>query len=254
MKKRFLLMTMFVFILILSACSGDGEEAGDGSREPAETEDTAEETSGEDESADESGEESEISADGLIDAAQEEWGEADSYELNQVFMIDGGDEAAIRTITTHSDQDELKVEINHDNGTVTHYILDDAHYIYRGDKMELQEGTPGIEGTAYRDLIGGLDRYRSGEAGRTDGGYELTVQIEGAEDAEGLLSGEAGDMLGEAEDISGEIILTFDDEYRYTGAEMTASLVSGGEETGLSSTISIKNINNIPVIEKPSGM
>lgn len=260
MKKRFLLMTIFTFVLILSACNG-GEEEPENSGDPDETEeasetsDTAEEPSDDTEEDGESGDAPQISADELIDSTQEAWGGTDSYELNQVYMIEGGEVSeSVRTITTHSDQNELKVEINRDDATVTHYIVENQHYIYSGHEMEPQPEAPDIEGTAYSDLIGQLDAYRSGEAAGTDGGYTLTAQIENMEDAENLLSGEMSGLLQEAEDISGEITLTFDDEYRYTGGEMTAELAGGGETFDLSSSMTIENINNIPVIEKPSGM
>lgn len=261
MKKRFLLMTIFTFVLILSACGSEEEapensgESPDEAEETAETSDTAEDAAGDTEEDGESSEAPQISADELIDSAQEEWGETDSYELNQVYTVEGGDVSeSIRTITTHSDQNELKVEINRDDATVTHYIVEDQHYIYSNHEMQPQAEAPDIEGTAYSDLIGRLDPYRSGEVAGTDEGYTLTRQIGSIEDAENLLSGEISGLLGEAEDISGEIILTFDDEYRYTGGEMTAELMSGGETFDLSSSFTIENINNIPVIEKPSGM
>lgn len=256
MKKRFLLMAIFGLVLLLSACNGDAEDSGSTEEDSGETTETTEDTSEDvEENSEESGDETELSADELIDDAQAEWGETDSYELNQVYIIEnGGEPDTVRTITTHSDQDELKVEINHNNATVTHYIVDDEHYIYSGDQLEPQPEAPGIEGTAYRDLIGQLDRYRSGEVSVTDEGYHLTVQIDDAEDASEMLSEEMSALLQESDDISGEINLTFDDEYRYTGGDLAAVLVSGGEEIDLSSNIGIENIDNIPVIEKPSGM
>ena len=258
MKKRFLLMTMFALVLILSACNGDEEEAGseEESDETADTTETTEEASENEEvDREEPGDESEFSADELIDAVQDEWGGIDSYELNQVFLIEDGDTSdAVRMIITHSDQDELKVAINHIEATVTHYIFEDEHYIYSGNQFEQQTEPLDIDGTAYRDLIDDLDRYRSGEAQSSEDGYGLTMQVEDAEDAENLLSEEMADLLQAADDVSGDINLTFDEEYRYTGGEMTAVLVNDGEETELSSTFTIENINNIPVIEKPSGM
>ncbi|CAM4163233.1 hypothetical protein [Lacicoccus alkaliphilus] len=263
MKKRFLLMTMFTLVLILSACNGDEEDAGsseEGSGETADTTETTEETTEEssgngEEDREEANGEPETSADELIDAAQDEWGETDSYELNQVFLIEDGDTSdAVRMITTHSDQDELKVAINHIEATVTHYIFEDEHHIYSGNQFEQQAEAMDIDGTAYRDLISDLDRYRSGGVERSEDGYELMMQVEDAEDAENLMSEEMADLLQAADDVSGEITLTFDEEYRYTGGEMTAVLVNDGEETELSSTFTIENINNIPVIEKPSGM
>ena len=259
MKKRFLLMTMFALVLILSACNGDEDDAGSSEEESDETADTTETTEeaseNEEEDREESGDESEISADELIDAVQDEWGGTDSYELNQVFLIEDGDTSdAVRMIITHSDQDELKVAINHIEATVTHYIFEDEHYIYSGNQFEQQTEPLDIDGTAYRDLIDDLDRYRSGEAQSSEDGYGLTMQVEDAEDAENLLSEEMADLLQAADDVSGDINLTFDEEYRYTGGEMTAVLVNDGEEMELSSTFTIENINNIPVIEKPSGM
>jgi hypothetical protein len=109
MKKRFLLMTMFALVLILSACNGDEEDAGSSEEESGETADTTETTEETTEEASEndgedregSGGESEISADELIDAVQDEWGETDSYELNQVFLIEDGDTSdAVRMIIT----------------------------------------------------------------------------------------------------------------------------------------------------------
>lgn len=255
MKMRFLLMIIFAFLLILSACNGDEEAPADSGEETDEADGTAEETSDESEESPDADEEPAISADELIDSAQEEWGETDSYELNQVYMIEGDEMSeSIRTITTHSDQNELKVEINRDDATVTHYIVDDSYHIYSGHEMEQQPEAPDIGGTTYGDLISQLDPYRSGEAAGTDEGYTLTVQIEDMEDAENLLTDEMSGLLQAAEDISGEINLTFDEEYRYTGGEMTAVLVSGGEEIDLSSSMTIEDVNNIPVIEKPNGM
>ncbi|MET3109795.1 hypothetical protein [Salinicoccus halitifaciens] len=255
MKMRFLLMIMFTFVLILTACNGDEAAPADSGEEADDTADTAEETSDEADESPDADEAPAISADELIDSAQEEWGGTDSYELNQVYMIEGNDMSeSIRTITTHSDQNELKVEINRDDATVTHYIVDDSHHIYSGHEMEPQAEAPDIEGTTYGDLISQLDPYRSGEVEGTDEGYTLTMQVENMEDAENLLSGEMSGLLQEAEDITGEINLTFDEEYRYTGGEMTAVLVSGGEEIDLSSSMTIEDINNIPVIEKPNGM
>lgn len=254
MKKRLLMMTIFGLVLILSACNGDSEESGSTEENADETTEEPAENS-EESMEEDSGSEAGISADELIDAAQDEWGGVDSYELNQINMIDSGDDShSVRTITTHSDQNELKVEINHNERITTHYIVDNEHYIYSDDELEPQTEAVNIDNTSYGNLISQLDNYRSGEVSETEDGYSLNMQIENAEDASALLSDEVSGLLEEADDISGDITLTFDSEYQYDGGEMAAQLVSEGEDIELSSNISIENVDNIPVIEKPSGM
>lgn len=256
MKKNLLPTMMLGLLLLLSACNGDTEsdsESTEGESSEEQPSETEEETG--DGTAEESGEASALSADELIDGAQENWADAESYELNQIYMISGGEDSnPIRTITTHSDQNELKVAINSDDLTTTHYIIDGEHYIYKGEELELQEEEMNIENSAYSDLLSQLDNYRSGEVTETENGYSLAVQFENQEDISGLLSEDATGIIEDGEEVSGEMTLTFDEEYKYNGGELTAVINSDGEEYELSSTISIERIGNIPVIEKPSGM
>ena len=256
MKKNLLLTTMFGLLLLLAACNGDAENESDTTGESSEEEpaETTEETADEadTESSDEA---SALSADELIDEAQENWSGTESYELNQIYNISGEEDAdPIRTITTHSDQNELKVAINSDDVTTTHYIIDGEHYIYRDDALEFQEETVDMENSTYDDLLTQLDNYRSGEVSETDEGYTLAVQFENQDDISTLLTEETSELIAEADDISGEMTLTFDDEFKYDGGELTSVISSDGEEYELSSNISIERIGNIPVIEKPSGM
>ncbi len=256
MKRNLLLTTIFGLMLLLAACNGNDENDSESTGEESSEEGT-EESEGEtsEESEDGSGEASSLSADELIDGAQENWSDTESYELNQVYnMSSGEDSNPIRTITTHSDQNELKIAINSDDLTTTHYIIDGEHYIYKGEALELQDEEMDIENSAYSDLISRLDNYRSGEVTETENGYSLAVQFENQEDISGLLTEEASGIIEDADDISGEMTLTFDSEYKYDGGELTAVVNSDGEEYELSSTISIERIGNIPVIEKPSGM
>ena len=256
MKRNLLLTTIFGLMLLLAACNGNDENDSESTGEESSEEGT-EESEGEtsEESEDGSGEASSLSADELIDGAQENWSDTESYELNQVYnMSSGEDSNPIRTITTHSDQNELKIAINSDDLTTTHYIIDGEHYIYKGESLELQDEDMDIENSAYSDLIGQLENYRSGEVTETENGYSLAVQFENQEDISGLLTEEASGIIEDADDISGEMTLTFDSEYKYDGGELTAVVNSDGEEYELSSTISIERIGNIPVIEKPSGM
>lgn len=256
MKKNLLLTMMLGLLLLLSACNGDTEsdsESAEGENSEEQPSETEEETGGENE--EESGGASALSADELIDGAQENWADTESYELNQIYnMSSGEDSNPIRTITTHSDQKELKVAINSDDLTTTHYIIDGEHYIYKGEELELQEEEMNIENSAYSDLLSQLDNYRSGEVTETENGYSLAVQFENQEDISGLLSEDATGIIEDGDDVSGEMTLTFDDDYKYNGGELTAVVNSDGEEYELSSTISIERVGNIPVIEKPSGM
>lgn len=255
MKKNLLMTAIFGTMLLLFACNGDD---GNGS-ESTEEENTEETTETEEEngggSEEESGETSALSTDELIDGAQENWGDTESYELNQIYMISSGEDSnPIRTITTHSDQNELKVAINSNDLTTTHYIIDGEHYIYKGEELELQDEEMNIENSSYSDLISQLDNYRSGEVSETENGYTLSVQLENQEDISALLTEEASDIIEDGDEISGEMTLTFDSDYKYEGGELNAVITSDGEEYELSSTISIERVDNIPVIEKPSGM
>lgn len=256
MKKNLLLATMFGLLLFLTACNGDTENDSESAEESSEeetAENTDETTDGADtESSDEA---STLSADELIDEAQENWSGTESYELNQIYNISGEDDSdPIRTITTHSDQNELKVAINSNDVTTTHYIIDGEHYIYKDDELEFQEEALDMENSSYDDLLTQLDNFRSGEVSETDDGYTLAVQFENQDDISTLLTEEASELITEADDISGEMTLTFDDDFKYDGGELTGVISSDGEEYELSSNISIERIGNIPVIEKPSGM
>lgn len=260
MKRNLLMTAIFGLILLLSACNGNGENESESNGEESsegETQETGEETGEESEEGGEetSGEASSLSADELIDGAVENWSDTESYELNQIYnMSNGEDSNSIRTITTHSDQNELKVAINSNDVTTTHYIIDGEHYIYKGESLELQDEDMDIENSAYSDLIGQLENYRSGEVTETDNGYSLAVQFENQEDISSLLTEGAGDIIEDADDISGEMTLSFDSDYKYEGGELNAVVNSDGEEYELSSTILIERIGNIPVIEKPSRM
>lgn len=256
MKKNLLLTMMLGLLLLLSACNGDTEsdpESGEEGNSEEQTSETEEETGPENE--EESGEASALSADELIDGAQENWADTESYELNQIYnMSSGEDSNPIRTITSRSDQNELKVAINSNDLTTTHYIIDGEHFIYKGEELELQEEEIDIANSAYSDLLNQLDNYRSGEVTETENGYSLAVQFENQEDINGLLPEDAAEIIEDGDDVSGEMTLTFDEEYKYNGGELTAVVNSDGEEYELSSTISIERVGNIPVIEKPSGM
>lgn len=254
MKKNLLLTAIFGLILLLSACNGDAGNDSESTEEESseETTETEEDTGG---NGEESGETSSLSADELIDGAQENWGETESYELNQIYMISNGEDSdPIRTITTHSDQNELKVAVNSNDLTTTHYIIDGEHYIYKGEELELQDGEIDIENSTYSDLLSQLDNYRSGEVTETENGYSLTVQFENQEDISSLLTEEVAGIIEDGDVVSGEMTLTFDSDYKYDGGELDAVVNSDGEEYELSSTVSIGRIGNIPVIEKPSGM
>lgn len=255
MNKKLLTTMMLGFLLLLSACNGNTEsdsesgEEGNSEEQPSETEESG------DGNEEESGEASVLSADELIDGAQENWADTESYELNQIYVIENREDSnPIRTITTHSDQNELKIAVNSDDLTTTHYIIDGEHYIYKGEELELQDGEVDIENSTYSDLLSQLDNYRSGEVTETENGYSLDVQFENQEDTGALLSEDAAGIIEDGDDVSGGLTLTFDDEYKYDGGELTAVINSDGEEYELSSTISIERIGNIPVIEKPSGM
>ena len=255
MKRNLLLTAIFGTMLLLSACNvGNGNDSE--STEEENSEETSE-TEGENGggSEEESGETSALSANELIDGAQENWEDTESYELNQIYMISNGEDSnPIRTITTHSDQNELKVAINSNDLTTTHYIIDGEHYIYKGEELELQDEEMDIENSSYSDLTSQLDNYRSGEVSETENGYTLAVQFENQEDISGLLTEEASDIIEDGDEISGEMTLAFDSDYKYEGGELNAVIDSDGEEYELSSTVSIERVGNIPVIEKPSGM
>ena len=251
MKKT--LAALFGSILILSACS-------DGAEEPAE-ESTSEETADQaaDDNAGENTEEtagdSDMTSAELIQSAVENSDGITSYEAQQSFEITRPDEeSTLRTIMTYGGQNEFKLSVNDNGSIVTHYVVEGDHFMYAGNEVVDTEDTVEIEGSDYQTIVASLENYPEGEVSALDEGYAITINIEDASALSGLVDDETMSRLEAADSLNGTMQLYFDAEYKFTGSELQADLVSEGEDITIHSTVDYTNIDNVDMIEKPHNM
>lgn len=241
MKK--MLVGLLGSVLLLSAC-------GDETQNEAETEEGTVTESNEETAATE-----DVTSTELIDNAVEASSDIKSYEAQQSFNIElpDGDET-IRTIMTYGEQDELKLEVDNNGDIVTHYIEDGNHSLYNGDEIIDTEETVDVSGNDYQSIVEMLTAYPEGEVNSTEDGYIISVNIEDASAFNNFIDEETKSAIDAAESISGTLQLYFDGEYMFTGSELTAVIVSEGEEINIHSTVDYTNIGNVDVIEKPNNM
>ncbi|WP_017549087.1 hypothetical protein [Salinicoccus carnicancri] len=251
--KRILLFALLS--AALTACgSGDGsgqeESAGD------ESQNTSEETE-EQGQTEESGEgqQSEADASEIIDRAVAEWGEASSYEARQTFTISSGDaQNVVRTITTQSEQDEVKVEVDNGSAVDVHYVIDGDHFTYEDGSINEEDADVDMNGSTYGEIIQNLEAFKGGEATKTEGGYEILFPVGSSEDVAGFVDQEVLDSLDGAESMNGQVTVMLNDEYQYTGAKMTLTLEDEGSEINMISNLEYMRIGEIDVLEKPKDM
>ena len=253
MKKIFLLIMMAFF---LAACSNGNDTTEESTEEPeSDGEPTNEESTSEDQSADSSGKESAVETSDIINETVSAWGDTTSYEARQTFTIRSGDtQNVVRTITTQSEQDEMKIEVDDGEDVLTHYLVGEDHFVYQNNNIEQQDGTMDISGNTYSDVLSHLETFESGSAAQTEDGYEIEYPVESLDEAGAFLNEETSNLLDEAENVNGLITLNFNDEYQYTGGELTLTVEAQGEEINLISNIEYSRIGDIELIEKPKNM
>lgn len=252
--KRILLLIMMVFLL--AAC-GNGDDTTEESAE--ETDPNGESENGESTSGDQPGEssdeESTVETSDIINEAVSAWGDASSYEARQTFTIKSGDtQNVVRTITTQSEQDEVKIEVDNGKNVLTHYLLGGDHFIYQNNNIEQQEETTDISGNTYSDIISQLEAFEAGTSTETEDGYEIEYPVESLEETSAFLDQETISLLDEAENVNGLITINLNDEYQYVGGELTLTVETQDEEVNLVSNIEYSRIGGIDIIEKPKNM
>ncbi|MFA7744974.1 hypothetical protein [Salinicoccus roseus] len=246
MKKLLLLAVM----LLLTACGNEADESGVGNPEE-QNEETAEAPEGDPQSE----EESSMTASELLDEASSAWGDTVSYEARQTSTISTGESQYVfRTITTRSEADEIKVEVDDGEEIKTHYIVEGEHFIYQGNNTETQDAPREIGGSDYGALVSDLEPYREGTLTEVDSGYELRYTMDEKEDAEPFFNDGMADMLDDVDTFSGQVTLQFNDEYQYTGAKFTLTAGSGEEEMTVISNITMDRVGEVDRIEKPKNM
>lgn len=245
MKKT--LVSLLGSILLLSACSN-----GD---EPAAEEEMAEESETEEGSDSANREGQEIEAADLIDSAIEASNGITSYEARQEFNIEGLDSAhRIRTIMTHANQNEFKLEINNNDKIMTHYVVDGDQFIYQNNELVNTEETLEVAGNDYQTIVESLGNYPEGEVSSLEDGYTLTVNVDDISALSSFIDEETLADMEPVESFTGTIQLYFDAEYIFTGSELTADAVSAEDEITIHSTVDYTNIDNVEMIEKPHDM
>lgn len=247
MKKLLLLAVM----LWLAACGNGADESG--AENPEEqNEETTESHEGETQSEEE---ESSMTASELLDESSSAWGDTVSYEARQTSTISSGESQYVfRTITTRSEADEIKVEVDDGEEIKTHYIVEGEHFIYQGNNTEAQDAPREIGGSEYGALISGLEPYREGTVTEVESGYELRYTMDGKEGAEPFLDDGMAELLDDVDTFSGQVTLQFNDEFQYTEAKFTLTVGSGEEEVNIISNITMDRIGEVDRIEKPKNM
>ncbi|WP_434120689.1 hypothetical protein [Salinicoccus roseus] len=246
MKKLLLLAV----VLLLAACGNEADESG--AENPGEqNEETAESPEGDPQSE----EESSMTASELLDETSSAWGETVSYEARQTSTISSGEsQYVVRTITTRSEADEIKVEVDDGEEIKTHYIFEGEHFIYQGNNTEAQDAPREIGGSDYGALVSDLEPYREGTLTEVDSGYELRYTIDEKEDAEPFFNDGTAELLDGMDTFSGQVTLQFNDEYQYTGANFTLTAGSGEGEMNVISNITMDRVGEVDRIEKPKNM
>ncbi|MCG1009308.1 hypothetical protein J4760_04480 [Salinicoccus sp. ID82-1] len=249
--KKLLLLAM---ILLLAACgnNGSGNEASN-----EESQESTEESSdsGSDEETQTTEEEGAVEAPEIIEEANAAWGDTVSYEARQTSSISSGDgQYVVRTITTRSEQNEIKIEVDDGEQIQTHYVVDGEHFIYQNGSIEAQDQSLEMENSAYGDLLSQLEPLSAGTVSEQDTGYEIRYEIDSREDAIPFFNDEVQNVIQDVDMFNGLITVQFNEDYQYTGAELTLTVGSGQEELNITSNITMDRIGEIDLIEKPKEM
>lgn len=246
MKKT--LVSLLGSILLLSACSNGDEPAVEETVEDSEAETEEAATS-------ENSEGEQIAAADLIDNAIEASNGITSYEARQEFNIEGLDKAhRIRTIMTHANQNEFKLEINNNDKIVTHYVVEGDHFTYQDNKIVNTEETLEVAGNDYQTIVESLGNYPEGEVSSLEDGYTLTINVDDISALSSIIGEETLADMETVESFTGTMQLYFDSEYRFTGSELKADAVSAEDEITIHTTVDYTKIDNVDMIEKPNDM
>lgn len=250
MKRILLLMLMAI---VLTACGNEDSSGGEESAEENENQNASQESE-EPEQTEESQQEK-ADASEIIEEAIAEWGDTSSYEARQTFTISSEDtQNVVRTITTQSEQDEVKVEVDNGSAVSSHYIIDGDHFIYEDGNISEEEKDVDMSGSTYGEIITSLEAFKEGDASKTDEGYKIEFPVKSAEEVSGFLNDEALNSLDNAESLNGLVTVTLNDEYQYTGGKLTLTVENEGREINMISNLGITRIGEIDVLEKPKNM
>ncbi|GAA3724322.1 hypothetical protein GCM10022378_13000 [Salinicoccus jeotgali] len=248
MKKMLLIMLLF-----LTACTNDGP-VDDSSDENADQSEESTESATEEQQTTEEPEE-EMSAADIIKNAQSEESKETSYEERQTTTISTEEsQHVIRTITTRSKQDEIKIEVDDGTDIKTHYIFEGEHFIYQNGDVERQDDGRNIEGSSYGDLISQLEPFKEGTAKQLESGYEIRYEVEGEAGVKPFINDDLESSLEAVDNINGLVLLKFNEDYQYESAELTLTMEMDDQTINVSSNITMDKIGEINVIEKPKGM
>src|SRR5699024_11886638 len=104
------------------------------------------------------GKQSEADASEIIDKAVAEWEDVSSYEARQTFTISSGDDQnVVRTITTQSEQDEVKVEVDNGSEVDSHYVIDGDHFPYQDRSINEEATNEDMGGSTYGEIVKSLE-------------------------------------------------------------------------------------------------
>src|SRR5690625_2915319 len=251
--KRILLFALLS--AVLTAC-GNGGNSG----QKENTGEDAQNTSGETEEQGQTeepgeGQQSEADASEIIDQADAEWEDVSSYEARQTFTISSGDaQNVVRTITTQSEQDEVKVEVDNGSEVDSHYVIDGDHFTDEDGSINEEGTNVDMVGSTYGEIVQSLEAFKAGDATQTEEGYEIQLPVGSSEDVSSFVDQEMLESLDGAESLNGQITVMLNDEYQYTGGKMTLTLEDEGREVNMISNLEYTRIGEIDVLEKPKNM
>lgn len=244
------ILLLILMAIVLTACSNGNNSGGEESAEEKENEKATQESEETEESQGEEADASEI-----IDETISAWGDTASYEARQTFTINSGDsQNVVRTITTQSEQDEVKVEVDNGSKVISHYVIDGDHFTYEDGSINAEEEGMDMSGSTYGEIVKNLDSFKKGDASRTDEGYEIKLPVESSEDVSEFLTEEMLSTLDKADSVNGLVTVTLNDEYQYTGGKLTLTVENEDQEINMISNLEFSRIGDIDVIEKPKNM
>lgn len=253
MKKYLILL--LIISGVVSACSNDTENDS-GEENPAQESD-ADSTDEENAEEPETNELEEVTSENLIDEAINQYGDTASYEMRYDYTIstesEDDEDREINMITTYSEADELKLDVNTPAETVSHYMIDGEHFIYDSGELELQEDEVDTSNSSYGDLVTQLEDFKDGEIAESDEGYMITIDVSSVDDLSNFIPESLFEDVSNSE-VEGTVMIHFNQEYQFDGSDIELTVEDSDGTYTLTGTGTISRIGDIDTIDKPDDL